>query len=299
MASTEELKTELEQIQKQLSDPEFVLDYKRVAEASKRYAEIERLLSDGANPAVAGGRQEAIVEIRAGAGGDEAALFATRLFEMYKKYGVTQGWKFDVLDYNQTTLGGYKNMTFEISGKNVLNKMLYETGVHRVQRVPETEKSGRVHTSTATVAVLPKAKETDLEIRSDELEFTFSRAGGPGGQNVNKVETAVRVLHKPSGIVVSAREERSQAANRERAMDVLRSKLLEIKKEEQTGNITEERRKQIGTADRSEKIRTYNFPQDRITDHRVKKSWSNMEKILNGNMEPIFEELIKELPAQH
>lgn len=297
MASKEELQNELEQIQKQLSDPEFVLDYKRVAEASKRYAEIERIMTESDNP-TSGGRQEAIVEIRAGAGGDEAALFAGRLFEMYKRYGVTQNWKFDVLDYSQTTLGGYKHMTFEVSGKDVLNKMMYETGVHRVQRVPETEKSGRVHTSTATVAVLPKAKETDIEIRPDELEFTFSRAGGPGGQNVNKVETAVRVLHKPTGIVVSAREERSQAANRERAMDVLRSKLLEIKKEEQTGNITEERRKQIGTADRSEKIRTYNFPQDRITDHRVKKSWSNIEKILNGNLDPVFEELTKELPPQ-
>jgi len=297
VASKEELQNELEQIQKQLSDPEFVLDYKRVAEASKRYAEIERIMTESDNP-TSGGRQEAIVEIRAGAGGDEAALFAGRLFEMYKRYGVTQNWKFDVLDYSQTTLGGYKHMTFEVSGKDVLNKMMYETGVHRVQRVPETEKSGRVHTSTATVAVLPKAKETDIEIRPDELEFTFSRAGGPGGQNVNKVETAVRVLHKPTGIVVSAREERSQAANRERAMDVLRSKLLEIKKEEQTGNITEERRKQIGTADRSEKIRTYNFPQDRITDHRVKKSWSNIEKILNGNLDPVFEELTKELPPQ-
>ena len=294
MSSKEELQQELEIIQKQLSDPEFVLDYKRVADVSKRYAEIELMLSEENTP-VSSGRQEAIVEIRAGAGGDEAALFAGRLFEMYKKYGATQGWRFDVLDYNQTALGGYKNMTFEVSGKNALNKMQYESGVHRVQRIPETEKSGRVHTSTATVAVLPKAEENDIEIRPDELEFTFSRAGGPGGQNVNKVETAVRVLHKPSGIVVSSREERSQAANRERAMTVLRSKLLEIKREEQTGNITEERRKQIGTADRSEKIRTYNFPQDRITDHRVKKSWSNIEKVLNGNLDQIFEELDKQL----
>ena len=302
MSSKEELQQELEIIQKQLSDPEFVLDYKRVADASKRYAEIERMLSDASVGSASQGRagsgkdqNEIIVEIRAGTGGEEAALFASTLFEMYKKCAALQGWQVAVLDYNRTTLGGYKNMVFEVSGKDAWQKMEFESGVHRVQRIPETEKSGRVHTSTATVAVLPKAKATDIEIKPDEIEMSFFRSGGPGGQNVNKVSTAVRILHKPSGIVVSSQEERSQAQNKERALGILRTKLLDAKREREEGKVTEERRRQIGSAERAEKIRTYNFPQDRITDHRIKKSWSNMEKILEGNLDPMIEELNKQL----
>lgn len=298
MPSSEELKKELEMIQKQLSDPEFVLDYKRVADASKHYAEIERMLSGpsaSSEQAGSGNRNEIIIEIRAGTGGEEAALFANALFEMYKKYAALERWQVAVLDYNRTALGGYKNMVFEVSGKNVWQKMEFESGVHRVQRIPETEKSGRVHTSTVTVAVLPKAKETDIEIKPDEIEMSFYRSGGPGGQNVNKVSTAVRILHKPSGLVVSSQEERSQAQNKERALGILRTKLLDAKREREEGKVTEERRRQIGSAERAEKIRTYNFPQDRITDHRIKKSWGNMEKILEGNLEPITKELNKQL----
>ncbi|HYU64922.1 MAG TPA: PCRF domain-containing protein [Candidatus Paceibacterota bacterium] len=234
---------------------------------------------------------EAIVEIRAGAGGQEAGIFASDLYQMYKKYAQAKSWGFEVVDSNMNDLGGYRSVVFELKGPGAFEKMKNESGVHRVQRVPKTEKSGRVHTSTATVAVLPKVTEKEIEIRPDDIEVSFSRAGGPGGQNVNKVETAVRVLHKPTGIVVSCRQERSQHGNREKAMEILRAKLMEIKREEATGSITEERRKQIGTGDRSEKIRTYNFPQDRITDHRIKKSWGNIDKIMAGNLDPIFEKL--------
>lgn len=235
--------------------------------------------------------EDLIMEIRAGAGGEEASLFALDLFNMYKKYALKLGWKFNVLDASQSNIGGFRQVTFEVSGPDALKKMKKEAGVHRVQRVPKTEKSGRIHTSTATVAVLPKVKETDLKINPADLEISFFRSGGPGGQNVNKVETAVRILHKPSGTAVSSQEARSQQRNREKAMEVLRAKLWQIEEEEKYGRITEERRKQIGTAERSEKIRTYNFPQNRITDHRIGKSWGNLESIIDGNLDKVVEKL--------
>ena len=234
-----------------------------------------------------------ILEIRAGAGGDEASIFAGDLARMYQRFAGNRGWKFSILDYNQSSLDGYKTFVAEIAGEDCYNDLKQESGVHRVQRVPKTEKSGRVHTSTASVAILPLVEAKEINIKDSDLEVTFTRAGGPGGQNVNKVETAVRILHKPSGIVVASREERSQHSNREKAMEVLRAKLYEMEQQKVSGNITEARREQIGTADRSEKIRTYNFPQDRITDHRIGKKFSMIENILEGNLEPIIKEFRK------
>lgn len=228
-----------------------------------------------------------ILEIRAGAGGDEAALFAGDLARMYQRYATKCGWKFAVLDASETSTQGYKSLVAEVEGEGSYEAFGHESGVHRVQRIPRTEKSGRVHTSTASVAVLPIVEAREVNISPNDLEVTFSRAGGPGGQNVNKVETAVRILHKPSGIVVASREERSQYANREKALEVLRAKLYEIEQHRAVGSVTDLRREQVGSADRSEKIRTYNFPDDRITDHRIGKKWHNIEKIMEGDMDPI------------
>ncbi len=238
-----------------------------------------------------------ILEIRAGAGGDEASIFAGDLMRMYQRYAAKRGWRFGILDHNQTSLNGYKLIVAEIKGENVYGSLKQESGVHRVQRVPKTEKAGRIHTSTASVAILPFVDAKEVAIHPNDIEVSFSRAGGPGGQNVNKVETAVRITHKPTGIVISCREERSQYANREKAMEVLRAKLYEQKKREEESKIGSSRRDQIGTADRSEKIRTYNFPDDRITDHRISKKFHNIEKILDGNLDQIIEAFQKEKSA--
>jgi len=236
-----------------------------------------------------------IVEIRAGVGGEEAALFAEELRRMYTRYAERTGWRVKIVSRSSTDLGGTKEVVMDIYGKECYRKLRHESGVHRVQRVPETEKSGRVHTSTASVAVLPKAEEVDVEIRAEDIKTESYRAGGPGGQNVNKVETAFRIFHKPTGIIVSMAEERSQPANKERAFEVLRAKLLAAKIEETERTSREARREQIGTQDRSEKIRTFNFPQDRVTDHRIQKSWHNLPGIMEGNIDEIVETLQKEL----
>ncbi len=228
-----------------------------------------------------------ILEIRAGAGGDEASIFAGDLARMYQRYSARRGWRFTVLDSNEGTIGGYKTLISEIDGEGVYDDLKQESGVHRVQRIPKTEKSGRVHTSTASVAVLPLVEAKEVNLNQGDIEVTFSRAGGPGGQNVNKVETAVRILHKPTGIVVGSRSERSQHANREKALEILRAKLYEAEQSKSSGSITDLRREQIGSADRSEKIRTYNFPDDRITDHRIGKKWHNIEEIMAGNIDGI------------
>lgn len=232
---------------------------------------------------------EIILEVRAGAGGEEASLFAEELAKMYSAYAKSRGWSVFVVDESLSATGGYKEASFEISGKGVYKDLRFETGVHRIQRVPATEKNGRVHTSTATVAVLPVRKKTKIIINVADLEFETSRSGGAGGQNVNKVETAVRVIHKPTGIVVRSTAERSQLKNKERALSILIAKLEVMKEEEESAKYSADRKSQIGTADRSEKIRTYNILQDRITDHRLKQSWHNIEKILAGSIDSIVE----------
>jgi len=232
-------------------------------------------------------RQSAIVEIRAGQGGDEAGLFAKDLYRMYSRYGQTKGWREKVLDSNNSTVGGYKEIVFELSGAGTFDELQNEAGVHRVQRIPKTEKQGRVHTSTATVAVLLKPKKTEFIISPSDLEITAFKSSGPGGQYVNKTESAVRILHKPTGLVVACQSERNQQQNKETAMSLLAARVLARQEEMDLSKLSDERREQIGWAKRSEKVRTYNYPQNRITDHRIDKSWHNLEVIMDGDLEPV------------
>jgi len=271
---------------KSLAEAEIIQLQEKEKEAKK---ELQSLLKQGQVPS-----HSAIIEIRAGAGGDEAALFAADLYKMYAKYAESQNWQVKILDSHAIGIGGFKEIIFEIKGDSY-NKIKYEAGVHRVQRTPETEKMGRIHTSTASVAILPKPEKTEIKIRTDELKIDYFRSPGPGGQNVNKRETAVRITHLPTGTVVTSHTERNQLQNKENALAILSARLLEKKEKAVAAKLGGKRKEQIGKAMRAEKIRTYNFPQDRVTDHRIKKSWHGIEEIMSGKLDKITSTLEKEL----
>jgi len=236
-------------------------------------------------------KKDIIMEIRAGAGGDEAGLFAADLFRMYSRYSQSKGWDIDIINANESGIGGFKEIIFEVKGNGAYSRFKYEMGAHRVQRVPVTESSGRIHTSTATVAVLPEADEVELAVNPDELRIDIFHSGGAGGQNVNKVATAVRITHLPTGMVVVCQDERSQLRNKTKAMAVLRARLLDMEKNKQDAAVSKQRRLQVGTGDRAEKIRTYNFPQDRVSDHRIGLNLHNLERILQGDLDNLIDAL--------
>ena len=289
-------KKEAEEAEEILSDPDSDGDLREMAREQKEEAlaamqageeELKILLL----PKDEDDDKSVIMEIRAGAGGEEAALFAADLYRMYSMYAAAQNWKTEVVNENETELGGYKEISFMVEGKGAYSRLKYESGVHRVQRVPETEAQGRIQTSTCTVATLAEAEDVELEINPKDLQIDTFRSSGAGGQHVNKTESAIRITYLPTGLVVECQDERSQYKNKDRAMKILRSKLLEEKKQEQQGKIAEERRSQVGTGDRSERIRTYNFPQGRVTDHRINLTLYRIESIMNGDLNEIIDSL--------
>ncbi|MFC1721431.1 peptide chain release factor 1 [Patescibacteria group bacterium] len=285
----EKVENDLTGAQELLGDPDMKADAeKEISKLQAKKKQLEENLKFALVPKDPNDSKNAIMEIRAGAGGDESGLFAAELFRAYSKYAENQGWTINIMNSSRTGIGGYKEIILEINGRNVFAKLKYERGVHRVQRVPETEKSGRVHTSTVTVAVMPEAEESDIAIKSEDLRIDIFRSSGPGGQSVNTTDSAVRITHLPTDTVVTCQDEKSQHKNKDKAMRVLRSRLAEAKEEERAKKESDLRRSQVGTGDRSEKIRTYNFPQDRVTDHRIKLSLKNLPDIMEGNLERLI-----------
>lgn len=286
-------KKSMEDAEALLSDPEIKElaqdEYRRSKQSFERLEEeIQTLLL----PRDPNDDRNVIIEIRGGAGGEEAALFASSLYRMYTMYAVSAGFKYGLLNFNETGLGGFKEISFMIKGDGAYSRFKFESGVHRVQRVPETESSGRIHTSTVTVAVLPEADDVEVSISPSDLIIETCKSSGAGGQHVNKTESAIRIIHKPTGIVVECQEERSQLQNKEKALSMLRTKLYDIKRTEQEDKIAADRKSQVGTADRSERIRTYNFPQGRVTDHRIGLTLYSLESFLNGDISEMIDALI-------
>jgi peptide chain release factor 1 len=264
-------------------------DVARLEQEEKRLGQLVQI---GILPPDPADSRNTIIEIRAGAGGQESALFAADLYRMYTRYADARGWKFESLDSSPSDLGGYKEIIFQIYGQDVYKRLKYESGVHRVQRVPATEAQGRIHTSTCTVAVLPEAQEVDIEIKPEDLDITVCRASGPGGQGVNTTDSAVQIIHRPSGVIVRCSDERSQQKNKAKAMKVLRSRLLDAKVAEENAKYAAQRKSQVGTGERTEKIRTYNFPQNRVSDHRIQLDIYNLPAVLDGELDQLIEPLM-------